>query len=241
MGKHKETGTLQCVQLDTTSGVAEILQTGWDCFLSDEFPKNRKMQCLERLSGLRLNTENFRYLLNKLVSQFANEGVYFEVGILCGASLISASLDNPKTLCMGVDNFSLFDHEKFNKGIPNRKSLATNLARFHQRIHVESYEDDFREFIPGFFNANPRLRPTVYFYDGPHSVQDQIDGLEIMTPYLAERCLIAVDDSNWNEVTEANEYFLRQHPDFKKVLEIKTPHNGHPTWWNGLTIISRGI
>jgi len=85
------------------------------------------------------------------------------------------------------------------------------------------------------------LKVNVYYYDGDHSYENQIEGLNILLPYLAHKCIILVDDINGEEVEEANKYFVKENPNFKSVFKIRTKGTNSIDWWNGFEVIARGL
>ncbi|MCX5704221.1 MAG: class I SAM-dependent methyltransferase [Candidatus Omnitrophica bacterium] len=100
---------------------------------------------------------------------------------------------------------------------------------------------DYKESFKHLFSKEPNLRIDVYYYDGQHKYEDQTEGLKLAMPYLSEKCVILVDDINWESVEKANTQFLRKNPDFKSVFKIKTTVNRLTDWWNGFQVITRGI
>jgi hypothetical protein len=191
------------------------------------------MQCLKDKGVEGMNTENIRFLINEVVKRVAQGGLYMEVGAYQGCSLLSAAIFNSDTECVGIDNFSQFDPEQVNE---NR--LKSNLAKFDNPKNIHLYRGDYKDVIPEYFRRTDNLKVHVYFYDGPHSFVDQLEGLEIVLPYLAKECVILVDDLNVPEVERANRTFLRQNSDFRSIFRVKTNGVDPLTWWNGFEVIA---
>jgi cephalosporin hydroxylase len=183
----------------------------WKDVEKDPHPLNRRMKCL-RDNGVRgMSTENIRFLIHELVAVYAKGGTYFEVGVYCGCSLLSAVLFND-VYGLGVDNFS-----QFNRNTTNKDIAFKNIKAFNQEWKCEiidaNFEKDFRSVI-----RNLKDSVDVYFYDGNHSYESQLNGLTCMLPYLSDKCIIIVDDTNWENVYRANSDFIGKNEDFKTLL-----------------------
>src|SRR5262249_5700570 len=81
-------------------------------------------------------------------------------------------------------------------------------------------------------------RVGVYFYDAGLDYCMQPLGLLPVGPFLAERALLVVDDSNEPPVQQANRDFVATHPACRLVPDLPTPGNGHPSFWNGLQVLA---
>ena len=222
----------------------EILRKYWSHYEIDEFPNNdSRMMVLEDKEVFGMSTENIRFLINELV-RFIGKGVYLEVGMLYGCSLLSAALFNPGVRCIGIDNFSQWGG--------NEEILQKNLLKFGNPKNIEYYIMDYREGISYIFSKEPQLKVDIYYYDGDHSYANQIEGLDVIHPHLKSKCIILVDDIDWKFVSDANRVWLKKHPDFssfkissmknldEKLTEKDIPHRERP-WWNGFEVITRGF
>ena len=191
-------------------------------------PIDRRMTALKEVEGM--NTENVRFLINYLVKNYAKNGTYLEVGSFRGASLCSAAYKNHSTKCIGIDNFSVWDKDGTNMSILNE-----NIKPY---ANIKFFESDYVDF----FKKKLKLETVdVYFYDGDHKLGAQYEGLLNILPFLKKKCIIIVDDTNWERVSLANKSFLEMHTDFELLLDIKTPGNGHASWWNGIQVMGRNI
>ena len=224
------------IHIEKGSRIKSILKANWKNCATDVCPMDRRMSILDIKGVAGMSTENTRFIINEIVRQYANAGVYLEVGIYRGCSLLSAALFNTATRCIGIDNFSQFDID----GV-NEKTLKMHLEKFGNPKNIEYYKKDYKEALKDLFLKEPELRVNVYYYDGDHSYENQLEGLDIMVPHLAEKCVILVDDINWNQVKKANRDFIKRHRDFKLALIIRTKMNGSKDWWNGFSVITRGI
>ena len=86
---------------------------------------------------------------------------------------------------------------------------------------------------------------NIYLFDGPHSFEDQLEGIEIAMPALADEFILIVDDWNQDHVRNGTYEGLKKsclECDFR--LEIRTSlDNSQPTvnrerseWHNGYFI-----
>ncbi|MBW4691593.1 MAG: tetratricopeptide repeat protein [Lyngbya sp. HA4199-MV5] len=195
-------------------------------------PKAPQFQAiLQRIQGM--TTANVLQLLNFAVGCMEPGEVYCEVGCFQGSTLTGALLNHPDRMAYAIDNFSEFDvaHE-------NQPKLMQNLAAFGLDEQVFFCDQDFEAFFADLRSLNPVDRIGVYLYDGAHDYRSQLMGLLLAKPFLADRALIIVDDSNWDPVQQANWDFIAAHPQCSLLLDLPTPGNGHPTFWNGLQILS---
>ena len=65
--------------------------------------------------------------------------------------------------------------------------------RFRGPTH-EFHEMDYRDY---FANVHGERPIGVYFYDGDHAYEHQLEGLRVAEPYFTDDCVVFVDDTNW--------------------------------------------
>jgi hypothetical protein len=136
------------------------------------------------------------------------------------------ALGNPRARMFACDNFSQFD------GVA--EALRRTLDAHTAPGQVTFYDLDFRDF---FTNASWRpARVGAYFYDGGHSFRDQYDGVARALPQLADDALIIIDDTNKRAARSANQLVARAVPGLELILDLRTPGNHSPTWWNGVQV-----
>ncbi len=186
---------------------------------------------LEQVQGM--TTANVMQLLNLAVDCMELDEVYCEIGCFQGATLSGALLNHPLQMAYAVDNFSEFDAES-----ENIEQLSKNLSLFDLDKQVIFCHQDFEEFFWELREISPAPKIGVYLYDGAHDYRSQLLGLMLVKPFLADRALIIVDDSNWKIVQQANWDFISAHPQCQLLLDLPTPSNFHGTFWNGLQILS---
>jgi len=192
---------------------------------------NQFQQVLEQVSGW--TTPNVLQLLNFAVECMEADEIYCEVGCFHGSTLIGALLGHPDCKAYAVDNFS----EEFNSG-SDLDILLENLSKFNLEDQVCFCNQDVEEFFADLRKIAIGDKIGVYFYDGSHDYRSQLLGLLLVKPFLADRALIVIDDSNWSEVKQADWDFIATNPKCKFLLELSTPQNGYGSFWNGLQILS---
>jgi protein O-GlcNAc transferase len=171
-------------------------------------------------------TENKLRLLNCAVAALDAGEVYVEVGCYKGASLVGAAASNPHARIFACDNFSQFDGAA--------DALRRTLDARTESGQVTFHDADFRDFM-----AAAPWRPArigAYFYDGGHSFRDQYDGVVLALPHLADDAVVIIDDTNKRAARSANDLVAHALPGFELVLDLRTPGNHSPTWWNGVQV-----
>jgi predicted O-linked N-acetylglucosamine transferase (SPINDLY family) len=198
-------------------------------------PKSGQFQAmLEQVEGM--TTANVLQLLNFAVACMEPGDVYCEVGCWHGSTLIGALLNHPTCMAYAVDNFSTLDPQG-----ENQEKLMRNLSRFNLEAQVFFCNQDFEAFFADLRELQSDDRIGVYFYDGAHDYRSQLMGLLLVRPFLAEQALIIVDNSNWDSVQQANWDFIASHPECDLLLDLPTPQNGHPSFWNGVHVLSWNV
>ncbi len=183
-------------------------------------PALRSLLCIPRMSTLAMGT-----LLRECVAQMPAGSAYVNIGVWHGFSILAGMAGNADRRCIGVDNFSEF-------GGPRDAFLA----RFKCRAspHHSFYEMDYRDY----FSSVHRGPIGCYFYDGSHTYEDQLEGLQAAEPFFVAGTLVLIDDTNWEAPRNAMEEFLRTSlRRYERILDIRTARNNHPTWWNGLIVL----
>jgi hypothetical protein len=166
-------------------------------------------------------------LLN-LAARCLDEGeTYVEVGVLRGASLIGAMLDNDATEFVAIDDFS--------HGDASRSELERNLARFGLEGRATILEGDAFELLRD--GALESRRVGAYYYDAAHTYQQQLDGMLLAEPYLVEGALVIVDDTDWEFVDVAVRDYLERRPNVASLLKLGGKDTGRPWWWEGVQVL----
>lgn len=189
--------------------------------------RNSPLLTLDFLRIPRLSTLAIGYIINQLVSRMPEGHSYVNVGLYYGYSLIAGILGNPNQTCIGVDNFS---------DPAATRPLFERIYEMYKGQHSRFHAQDYREY----FSRSHSGPIGVYYYDGDHSYEHQLNGLEVARPYLRVGSYILVDDTNLLEARRATYDFVNRHPgEYAVIFDQQTPNNGHPTYWNGFLILKK--
>lgn len=177
------TPTITTFDSGVVSLLTETMKVAFDKALSGAPIFNARVYDVEGFCG-----RKHRAFINLLI-QMVEDARYLEVGVFRGATLCAAVSGN-KVRALGVDNWSEYGGKA--------NEFYANLAQIKDvQSSVSILEQDFRT-VPydhiGKFN--------VYFYDGPHSYEDQYDGVLLALPALDDLAVLIVDDWNWERVRE---------------------------------------
>lgn len=191
-----------------------------------------------------------RKLCNALcgfTKNMGEENIYLEIGVYKGLTLLTNAASNPEVKCIGIDNFSLFNENHSNKDI------VLNQIKELKLKNVELIDLDFEEALDNLKNhIDPNKKIGVFFIDGPHDYRSQLISLMKIKNYLAEDCVIIIDDANYVHVRQATKDFLSTESEFKLLCEAYTKaHVANLSdldkkevidgWWNGVNIIVRDL
>ena len=163
----------------------------------------------------------------KGVREMPAGSAYLNIGVWHGYTLLAGMAAGPDRTCIGVDDFSEYGgpEEAFRTRF---EALATERHHFHAM--------DFRRYLQDVHEGPVGL----YYYDGPNSYRDELDGLALAEPFLVEGSHILLDDTNWADRHRAARDFVKASPhDYEVVFDRRTAYNKHLTFWNGLTILRR--
>jgi protein O-GlcNAc transferase len=199
--------------------------------LFDEFPVSshpngrRFTRILDEVPGL--TRENNLALLNLAASMLEPDESYIEVGTYRGTSLIGAMVGNDDGDFVAIDNFSMEGS--------SRKRLEENLKHFALEAPT-IIEGDAFELVPAGALAGKSV--GVYYWDEGHTYEKQLDGLRMIEPWLADRALLIVDDTDWEDVERATRDYLEQQPNARLLVWIPGKDNGYPHWWEGVKVLA---
>ena len=198
----------------------------FDGFPDAETPRDERFAAvLEEVPGLA--RPNNLALLNLAARCVAPDETYVEVGSFRGSSLIGTLLDNDGVEVLAIDDFS-------HSGA-SREELERNLARFGFDGRVTIHEGDAFELLPGGVLGGRRV--GVYYYDAAHTYEQQLDGLVLAEPYLADDALLIVDDTDWDFVDAAVRDYRAQRPNVTSLLRLTGKDHGRPWWWEGVEVM----
>jgi Methyltransferase domain len=183
-----------------------------------------------RMTGM--SGRKYRRFINNLVSGLV-DARYLEIGSWAGSTACAAMYGNHARIYC-IDNWSEF-------GGPKEHFFQVTAACRSPDIQFDFQESDYRKVdytSIGHFN--------LYMFDGPHTYQDQYDGIRLAVPALDHEFVLIVDDWNWERVRKGT---LDAVVDSKlRILgsvEIRTTQGGddfpkiqmqHSEWHNGYFI-----
>jgi hypothetical protein len=204
---------------------ARELPALFDDFPASPVPRGQRFDdVLEAVPGLA--RENNLALLNLAASLLPVGESYVEVGSYRGTSLVAALRGNDAD-AVAIDDFSLGDG--------SREQLEANLARFDLAGRPAILEGDFQQALRG--DALGGRRIGVYYYDAGHTYEQQLAGLRLVEPHLADQALLIVDDSDWKRVERADRDYLASQPRARLAFDIPGDEKGFPHWWKGIHVI----
>ena len=207
--------------------------------LFEDFPRTphpRGARFDDVIAGVpNLAEENVLALLNLAAGLLAPGESYVEVGSYLGASLIGAMRGN-KGDFVAIDSFAFGPLEVKGRKLPaaSREALEENLRRFGVD-GATILEGDAFELLEG--GALGDRRVGVYYYDGPHSYEEQLRGLRAVEPWLADEALLVVDDHDWEQVARSTRDYLADQPRARLLFDIPGADKDHPQWWEGVAVL----
>jgi hypothetical protein len=191
----------------------------------DSARMRRTLKPLRRIP--RMSTYAIAAMINRAVSEMADDECFVNVGVWHGFTLLSGMLNNPGKKCIGIDNFSEF-------GGPREEFLER--FRKHKSANHQFQEMDYEKYF-----SNVHKGPIgFYIYDGEHSYENQLKGMQVAEPFFSKNCRILIDDTNLPAARRAiDDFMARSRNKYQILLDRRTSKNLHPTLWNGVTILQR--
>jgi hypothetical protein len=182
-----------------------------------------------------MSGRKYRSFINNLVERIPAPR-YLEIGSWAGSTLCSAIYGN-EVDAVAIDNWSLFDGPS--------DQFFRNLAEFKGTARVSFLERDFRTVD---YTSLGRIfgQFGVYLFDGPHSFEDQYDGVVYAQPAVEPCYVQIVDDWNWPAVRGGTMKAIADlglHIDFMAEIRTSTDEQHAPEpvmersdWHNGYFI-----
>lgn len=195
-------------------------------------PKSEQFQQILEQFG-NTTTANLMQLLNFAVDCMEPDEIYCEIGCFQGANLIGALFEHPDRMAYAVDNFTQFDIAG-----KNFTKLAENLSSFGLEEQVFVCNQNWEEFLFELRAIESENKISIYFYNGDCDYRSQILGLLLVKPFLAERALIIVGNSNSSAVRQANWDFIAAHPQYQLHFNFSTLEGSNCPFGNGIQIFS---
>lgn len=178
-------------------------------------------------------------LMNKLGSIGGTK--FLEIGAFQGATITAASYNNqhPESRFISIDNFS--QAEQLSSESDTCRESVKNLQQLcgFEFREGDCWSKEVIDSIPNDIN--------VYWYDGPHTEEDQYNAIVKYKDKLVEDCLILVDDYNWNCVKAGTingirdaKLKVKMHHELKARIEEGTTDADRLGWWNGIGLFIIG-
>lgn len=188
----------------------------------------------------RRSTAHIGTLINLSVSLLDDYECYLNIGVWKGYTLFAGAIGNPNNLCVGVDQFDpeyLLSMEPRHDVHVVKNSLYQVLRKLNL-TNIEIFEMNCQDFLSQYVNHVPK-KIGVFFYDADHGTEATLKALDMAKPHFSSSCLVILDDYNNPTVRTALEIWLSDNPCFQVLLELHTLGDGHPTWWNGIVLLTR--
>ena len=219
-----------------TDDVEEYTQRALDAIDNALVGKSNFTQ--EKYSARGLSSPRVRHLLNNLCSH--EDAVYLEMGTYMGSTFFAAMMGNPIP-CFGVDDFSDPDCKPMSSHV-YWTECGNPLEEF--KVNFEKYENDNTTFIgTSIVDLKEEdfegKKPNVVFYDADHDYVQQLNNLNHITPFLADKFILVIDDANFDGVIDsAIQYIKENNFDvwFERKILSGIPENPNH-WWNGLYVM----
>lgn len=176
-----------------------------------------------------MSTPSTMHILNLAVRQMAPNECYLEVGTWRGSTLIGA-LSGNEARGIAIDDDSMDNHDGDER--PSQDVWHENVARFGMTDRVTYCNGA----VPAVWEQLHVPPIGVYLFDGDKSTEEAAyAGLVGVLPFLADEALIFVDDANEITIRMAVYHLERAYPQHAiKIVDIPTPGNCWPYFWNGL-------
>ena len=198
------------------------------------YPRNAERYCAVLDSVQGMTTPSTMHLLNLAVQHLGPNECYLEVGTWRGATLIGSLLGN-EAHGIAIDDDSMNEHDGDER--LSRDVWYDNAFKFDIGIRAEYVNGS----VPSVWDEiGLRSNIGVYLFDGDKATEDAAyAGLSGVIPFLADEALIFIDDANEITVRMAAHNLKRAYPDQAiKILDIPTPGNCWPAFWNGIMVLS---
>jgi hypothetical protein len=187
-------------------------------------------ETLARLKPLlripRMSTLAMGAAINKAVALSRPDSCYLNVGVWHGFTYLAGSVGNVQR-CVGVDNFSEY--------AAPRREFARHVRKYGKPSD-EFFDMDFTDYL-----ENTHQGPIgVYMYDGGCTYERQLQALKVAEQHFTEDCVILLDDANADDTRQASmEVMAQGQHEYRVLCDVRTTHDQHPTFWNGLLVYQR--
>jgi predicted O-methyltransferase YrrM len=214
-----------------TAAFAAALDGMFDGPLADGVPRDARFAAVAaEVPGFTTPAE--LAVLNLAARMLPAGEAYLEVGTFKGRSLCGTLLDAPDRSYLAVENFQEFGMVAGS----SRAELARHLDRYVAGHRLVLHDADCFRLLA---RPDPVPEPVgVYFYDGAHTELAHYLALGVVEPVLAEEALVLVDDASWPMVAAATRRYLRRHPGWTELRDIRAPRDHDSRWANGMLLLA---
>lgn len=191
--------------------------------------KSGQSKCTEQILNMDGMSGNMtRHMYNNICAYQKPDGTptrYLEIGCFKGSSTLSALHGNDHLLTTVVDNWSEFSGPK--------EEFLQNIAPY-QSDRLQILEKD--SFAPDILQALEHGPYDIYLYDGCHLNDSHEKAITELWGALAKRCLILIDDYEWEIVRNGTaEGFRKVGANIVYQTEVLHPKDRYG-FWNGCGI-----
>jgi hypothetical protein len=175
----------------------------------------------------RMSTLAMGASINRAVALSPPGSCYLNIGVWHGFTFLCGLAGNAERRCVGVDNFSEY-------AAPREQFL--HRLRKYGNANDEFYDLDFTDYL-----ENVHQGPIgVMMYDGGCTFERQLRALQAAEQHFTEDCVILLDDANAEDTRQASMQVMAQgRHRYRIVCDVRTSHDQHPTFWNGLLVYQR--
>ena len=207
-----------------------LLKKNWSNW-KKSFPLSNRLDPL--VSGGLFNSKklNLYFMINELVKEFCINGVYLEIGIHRGASIICASYKNLTTRCIGIDHFALH----CSPGEDTEETFLEN-QKIYGNKNIEYIKAEALEGLDKLFTNEPDLKIDMFYFDATHDYKSQMASLNKVKSHIKNGGLICIDDLVIKGVSESIDTFLLQNNNFNLMFRY---NDNREYWWNGWAILMK--
>jgi hypothetical protein len=212
------------IETSEKSSLVDVLRDAFEDALAGRGSMDERIIHLQGFCG-----RKHRLFFNNLV-RAVEDPRYLEIGIFYGATFCAALAGN-KVTALGIDNWTEYggNANGFYANLAAIKGADASVTILEQDFRTVHYDDI------GKFN--------IFFYDGPHSTEDQYDGICMAIPALDDQAILLVDDWNWQRVRDGAMNAVRDAGyRFEFCVEVRTSFDesipalayAHSDWHNGM-------
>jgi len=179
------------------------------------------------LTGIfRMERINIYTIPNELFRIACPQGVYLEIGVNRGASLICSAYQNSGGRFIGIDDFRKAGREK-------------ELLETMKRYEMEKLEYINAEALVGIdilFTKEPNLKIDMFYFDASHDYKSQTNALNKINPYIKDGGYIFIDDMCISGVKKSMEDFVENNSEIKCIFHTKMDRR---YWHNGWCVLKK--